>query len=90
MQIPIRYTALESLLFKTYSIESELWTFGIVLWELFTFAQNPPYDIELPDLCAHSLTHFLQLGNRLALPDMAPRPMYVFLTNDYINYFDFF
>ena len=76
IQIPVRYTALESLHHKIYSIESELWTFGVVLWELFTFAQTMPYEKELPNFNVAILKIFLNGGHRLTPPDTAPLTMY--------------
>lgn len=75
MQIPVRYTALESLHHKIYSIESELWTFGVVLWELFTFAQQMPYEMELPNFSITTLKNYLISGSRLKIPETAPYPM---------------
>lgn len=76
LQIPIRYVALETLLFTIYTIEAECWTFGIVLWELFSFAQRLPYEEELPTFSVAELKSFLSSGRRLNVPVMAPRPMY--------------
>ena len=67
--------ALESLLFTIYTIESEIWTFGVVLWELFTFAQSPPYEKELPEFSISKLKNYLIRGDRLKPPDTAPYPM---------------
>jgi hypothetical protein len=73
--MPFRYAALESLLHDYYTVESELWAFGIVLWELFTFAQRPPYAAELPDCSTAQLAEFLIDGGRLTPPDTAPISM---------------
>ncbi len=67
--------ALESLLFTIYTVESEIWTFGVVLWELFSFAQHPPYDEELPNFSIARLKSYLINGDRLKPPDAAPYPM---------------
>ncbi len=79
--MPVRYLALESLLFAIYSVESERWTFGVVLWELFTFAQTAPYDRELPNFSIALLKNFLSDGHRLTAPDTAPKAMFIYCLN---------
>jgi len=41
--IPIRWTAPECYQFGNMSLASDVWSFGIVFWEIFTFARMP-YD----------------------------------------------
>jgi hypothetical protein len=72
--MPIRYSALESLSSNIYTIESEVWTFGVVLWEVFTFAQEIPYDKELPNCSIALLVNFLK-DHRLHKPEMMPFSM---------------
>jgi hypothetical protein len=60
-----------------------------VLWELFTFAQTAPYDIELPNLSVDSLKNFLSAGKRLATPDTAPIPMLFTFIQIEFNRFSF-
>ncbi len=76
-QLPIGYMALESLTSNKNTIESEIWTFGIVLWELFTFGMKMPYEEEIPDFTFGQLVSFLISGGRLNLPEIAPTAMYV-------------
>jgi hypothetical protein len=74
--MPVLYCSLESLVFDVYSIESEIWTFGVVLWELFTFAQTMPYERELPNITVAQLRSYLSCGRRLNCAKLAPFPMY--------------
>ena len=41
---PIRWTSPEALSMKRSSSKADVWSFGEVLWEVFTFAQLPPYE----------------------------------------------
>lgn len=36
--IPIRWMPIESIMFSKFTIESDIWAFGVVLWEIFSFA----------------------------------------------------
>ncbi len=39
--LPIRWMAPESIQFGKFSAETDVWAFGIVLWEIFTFGKRP-------------------------------------------------
>jgi serine/threonine protein kinase len=79
LAIPVRYIAPEALRNLRFSKESELWSFGVVLWELFTFARQTPYSgIENCNDEDHiGILHYLDSGQRLFIPDCTPKPVYV-------------
>ncbi|XP_064626718.1 muscle, skeletal receptor tyrosine protein kinase-like isoform X2 [Lineus longissimus] len=39
--IPIRWTPIEAVLYNKFTVESDVWSFGVVLWEIFSYAQQP-------------------------------------------------
>ena len=43
--LPFRWTAIEVLNMQNYSLQSDIWSFGIVLWEIFQLGKEP-YFIE--------------------------------------------
>nr|CDS25796.1 tyrosine protein kinase Fyn [Hymenolepis microstoma] len=44
---PIRWTAIESTnIDARYSIKADVWSFGVLMWEVFTYARYPYEDIE--------------------------------------------
>ena len=38
---PIQWSAIEVLRMENYSLKSDIWSFGIVLWEIFQLGKEP-------------------------------------------------
>lgn len=43
LQLPVRWMSVESILYGRFSTESDVWAFGILLWEVFTYGMQPYY-----------------------------------------------
>ncbi|XP_065067872.1 discoidin domain-containing receptor 2-like isoform X2 [Rhopilema esculentum] len=41
--LPIRWMAPESLFYGTFTSQSDIWSFAVTVWEMFTFARETPY-----------------------------------------------
>jgi len=78
--LPIRWMALEALLSGEYSQKSDVWSFGILLWELFTCGKLPYANLEDANEFA-SLVAWLKNGNRLEEPLLASKEMYALMMN---------
>lgn len=72
--LPIRWMAYESFYGK-FSVKSDVWSFGVTLWEIYSLAQSEPYgEMSDEELIADSM----KAGDRklLARPEICPRKVY--------------
>ncbi|XP_019621873.1 PREDICTED: tyrosine-protein kinase receptor Tie-1-like isoform X2 [Branchiostoma belcheri] len=64
MLLPIKWMAIESLIEGVYSCKSDMWGFGVVLWEIATLGGTP-----YPEVCGYeTLVTRLRRGYRLQKP----------------------
>uniref|UniRef100_A0A8C9S036 Tyrosine-protein kinase RYK n=1 Tax=Scleropages formosus TaxID=113540 RepID=A0A8C9S036_SCLFO len=68
---PVRWMALESLLHNDFSSASDVWAFGVTLWELMTLGQTPYVDIDPFEMAA-----YLKDGYRIAQPINCPDELF--------------
>ncbi|XP_076462924.1 tyrosine-protein kinase transmembrane receptor Ror2-like [Babylonia areolata] len=69
--VPIRWMPLEAILYNKFSTQSDVWSFGVVLWEIFAFALQPYYG-----LTHEEVVRYLKEGKVLAQPDRTPQQVY--------------
>lgn len=63
--------SIESIRDRVFSTQSDVWSFGIVMWEFFSLARTP-----YPGMEADQNLYILLLqGYRLETPDYAPKEM---------------
>jgi len=43
--LPVRWMPPESLLYRTFTVESDIWSYGILLWEIFTYGRQPWFEL---------------------------------------------
>ncbi|XP_045026728.1 BDNF/NT-3 growth factors receptor isoform X2 [Daphnia magna] len=41
--LPVRWMPPESIMYRKFTSESDVWSFGVVLWEIFSFGKQPWY-----------------------------------------------
>lgn len=69
--IPIRWMPLESILYNKYTLESDVWAFGVCLWEIFSFALQPYYG-----MTHEEVVKYIKEGNMLQCPENTPLGVY--------------
>ncbi|XP_068123722.1 receptor tyrosine-protein kinase erbB-3 [Hyperolius riggenbachi] len=72
IKTPIKWMALESIHFGKYTHQSDVWSYGVTLWEMMTFGDEPYPGIqmsEVPDL--------LEKGERLPQPPICTIDVYM-------------
>ncbi|XP_077539895.1 activated Cdc42 kinase isoform X2 [Haemaphysalis longicornis] len=74
-KVPFPWCAPESLKSRHFSHASDAWMFGVTLWELFSFGQEPWVGLS----GAQILRHIDQLGERLPPPEACPGDVYQLL-----------
>ncbi|XP_033093734.1 muscle, skeletal receptor tyrosine-protein kinase isoform X2 [Trachypithecus francoisi] len=69
--IPIRWMPPESIFYNRYTTESDVWAYGVVLWEIFSYGLQPYYGM------AHEeVIYFVRDGNILSCPENCPVELY--------------
>ncbi|CAF2754361.1 unnamed protein product [Rotaria sp. Silwood2] len=48
--LPVRWMSIESLLSGIYSEKSDVWSFGVLLWEMFSYGTQPYYGYTNPEV----------------------------------------
>ncbi|XP_071799993.1 tyrosine-protein kinase receptor Tie-1-like [Asterias amurensis] len=70
-RVPTRWLSLESLTHQTYTSMSDVWSFGILLWEIATLGGTP-----YPGIKTQFLTYRLQNGYRMPKPGNSDAKIY--------------
>ena len=70
-QIPIKWMAPESIRGERQSYKSDVWSFGVLLWEIMTRGMIPYAAVNNAQILSH-----IESGNRLEKPAACPLPVY--------------
>uniref|UniRef100_A0A0N5C8V5 Protein kinase domain-containing protein n=1 Tax=Strongyloides papillosus TaxID=174720 RepID=A0A0N5C8V5_STREA len=75
-KFPIRWMSYEALKYYTFSVKSDVWAYGVLLFEIFSFGEVPYKTVQLCDLVDH-----LGAGNRLEQPEFCTDEVYKIMTD---------
>ncbi|XP_038065908.1 nephrin-like [Patiria miniata] len=70
-RLPVRWMALESVVDDVYTTESDLWSYGILLWEIVTLGARP-----YPTMSFKTMISKLQEGYRMPRPEHCQDELY--------------
>ncbi|RUS83028.1 hypothetical protein EGW08_009216, partial [Elysia chlorotica] len=70
-KLPLKWMAIESLRDRIFTTQSDVWSFGIVLWEIVTMGASPYPNVALADLY-----YVLSSGYRMDKPSNCSQQLY--------------
>ncbi|KAK2573427.1 Fibroblast growth factor receptor [Acropora cervicornis] len=73
-RLPVKWTAIEALLNGRYTTMSDVWSFGVVLFEIATIGGSPYQNMEVLELIDK-----LESGYRMEKPDLVPDDVYALM-----------
>ncbi|CAF3585827.1 unnamed protein product [Adineta steineri] len=69
---PLRWSSPEVLLYREYSSKSDVWSYGILLWEIYSLGKLPYGEVNSNDL----VTQLIKSGHMLSKPSLANQLIY--------------
>ena len=72
--MPIKWLALESIQYRRFTYKTDVWSYGVTLWEMFNYGQKPYENVrakDIPDL--------LEKGERLPQPGICTIDVYMIM-----------
>ncbi|XP_075060914.1 megakaryocyte-associated tyrosine-protein kinase isoform X5 [Mixophyes fleayi] len=73
-RLPIKWTAPEALHHNKFSSRSDVWSFGILLWEIFSYGRAP-----YPKMCVKEVAEEVQNGYRMESPENCHHVIYTLM-----------
>jgi epidermal growth factor receptor len=78
-KMPIKWLALECICNQIYTSKSDVWAFGITIWELLTYGSCPYENIPAIDVPA-----LIEVGHKLPQPDICSLDIYCIMLSCWV------
>ncbi|XP_047530033.1 tyrosine-protein kinase transmembrane receptor Ror [Vanessa atalanta] len=72
--LPVRWMPPESILYGKFTTESDIWSYGVVLWEIYSYGLQPYYGYSNQEVIA-----MVRAGELLMAPSGCPTAMYTLM-----------
>lgn len=69
--LPIRWMPPEAIMYAKFTTQSDIWSFGVVLWEIFSFGMQPYFSLSNEEVVQH-----VRDGNVMSCPEGCPQEIY--------------
>lgn len=69
--LPLKWMSPESIFLSVYTVQSDVWSYGVLLWEIFSLGELPYPQIPVSQFCSN-----LKKGRHLDKPDLAPEEIF--------------
>ncbi|XP_029288691.1 ephrin type-A receptor 8 isoform X2 [Cottoperca gobio] len=73
-KIPIRWTAPEAIAYRKFSSSSDVWSYGVVMWEVMSYGERPYWNLTNRDVIKS-----VEEGYRLPAPMCCPGPLHTLM-----------
>lgn len=67
-KIPIRWTAPEAIQYRKFTSASDVWSYGIVMWEVMSYGERPYWDMTNQDVSSWGTRARNTAGGSIARP----------------------
>ncbi|GFU65016.1 proto-oncogene tyrosine-protein kinase ROS [Trichonephila clavipes] len=74
--LPVRWMAPESLVYGVFTTQSDVWAFGVLLWEVITLGMQP-----YPARTNIEVLNYVRAGGRLDKPENCPAELHEIMTD---------
>lgn len=81
--IPLMWTAPEAIR-GTYTSKSDVWSFGILMWEVFSKGENPYPNLDPKECTEVKLFQKLESGYRMKVPKGTPKECALLMSNCWV------
>uniref|UniRef100_A0A8C5ELB4 Receptor protein-tyrosine kinase n=1 Tax=Gouania willdenowi TaxID=441366 RepID=A0A8C5ELB4_GOUWI len=72
VKTPIKWMSLESILFRRNTHQSDVWSYGVTIWEMMSYGAEP-----YASICPQDVPDLLEKGERLSQPQICTIDVYM-------------